>query len=400
MLIASRALLGIAGATIAPSTLSLIRNMFHDDAQRTVAIGVWITAFSLGGALGPLFGGVLLEFFWWGSVFLLAVPVMALLLVLGPLVLPEYRDPEAGRLDLVSAALSLVAVLAVVYGLKEFARDGYGVEPTTALLVGLAVGAVFVRRQQRLAEPLIDLGLFRVRAFSAFAGRLHPRDPRPLRCVLLHLPVPAARRGLVTAPRRRRDAARSSAAFIVGAMLAPAIVKRVSPADVMAGGPRTRHDRLRHAYPGRGGFRRRPPRRVHGGLLARPRAALHAHERPHHRFRATRARGCGFGNLRDRRRARRGARRSHYSARSAPRSTGIAWTKTSPPASPTRASRLQARRSAARSPSRTSFLRGVGGRASRGGAERVHRRPPGERARERRHRGGHGCAWRRSSCAA
>ena len=235
MLIASRALLGIAGATIAPSTLSLIRNMFHDDAQRTVAIGVWITAFSLGGALGPLFGGVLLEFFWWGSVFLLAVPVMALLLVLGPLVLPEYRDPEAGRLDLVSAALSLVAVLAVVYGLKELARDGYGVEPTTALLVGLAVGAVFVRRQTRLAEPLIDLGLFRVRAFSASLAVytlgilvLFGAFFFIFQYLQLVAGLSPLRAGVVTLP--------FSAAFIVGAMLAPLIVKRVSPADVMAGG--------------------------------------------------------------------------------------------------------------------------------------------------------------------
>jgi DHA2 family multidrug resistance protein-like MFS transporter len=106
MLIFSRALLGIAGATIAPSTLSLIRNLFEDPGQRTFAIGVWITAYSLGGALGPLLGGLLLEFFWWGSVFLLALPVMGLLLILGPFLLPEYRDPNAGRLDLTSAALS------------------------------------------------------------------------------------------------------------------------------------------------------------------------------------------------------------------------------------------------------------------------------------------------------
>ena len=94
MLIASRALLGLAGATIAPSTLSLIRNMFHDDGQRTIAIGIWITAFSLGGALGPIFGGILLEFFWWGSVFLLAVPVMALCSSLVPIVLPSSRIPR------------------------------------------------------------------------------------------------------------------------------------------------------------------------------------------------------------------------------------------------------------------------------------------------------------------
>src|SRR5206468_12633088 len=99
MLIAARALLGVAGATLAPSTLSLIRNMFADPRQRTVAVSVWISSFAVGGAIGPLLGGVLLEWFWWGSVFLLAVPVMALLLVLGPLLLPEFRDPRPGRLD-------------------------------------------------------------------------------------------------------------------------------------------------------------------------------------------------------------------------------------------------------------------------------------------------------------
>jgi DHA2 family multidrug resistance protein-like MFS transporter len=105
MLIASRALLGLAGATIAPSTLSLIFHMFPDPKQRTFAVGVWIGAFSAGSAVGPVLGGLLLEMFWWGSVFLLALPVMGALLVLGPRVLPEYRDPGAGRLDLISAAM-------------------------------------------------------------------------------------------------------------------------------------------------------------------------------------------------------------------------------------------------------------------------------------------------------
>src|SRR5215218_10656041 len=113
MLIATRALLGLAGATLAPSTLSLIRNMSLEPSQRAFAIGVWATSFSAGAALGPLAGGLMLEFFWWGSVFLLAVPVMTLLLVLGPVLLPEFRDPEAGRLDLVSATMSLVTVLVV-----------------------------------------------------------------------------------------------------------------------------------------------------------------------------------------------------------------------------------------------------------------------------------------------
>ncbi len=235
MLIGARALLGIAGATIAPSTLSLIRNLFHDPAQRTFAIGVWITAYSLGGAVGPLLGGVLLEFFWWGSVFLLAVPVMALLLVLGPVLLPEFRDPEAGRLDLVSAALSLVAVLAVVYGLKQTAQDGLGFVPALSIVVGLALGLAFVRRQSRLADPLIDLRLFRVPAFSAslavytlgilvlFGSFLFIYQY--LQLVLDLTPLMA---GVWTLP--------SFGAFILGSMLAPAIVRRVRPAFVMAVG--------------------------------------------------------------------------------------------------------------------------------------------------------------------
>ena len=167
MLIAARALLGVAGATLAPSTLSLIRNMFQDPGQRTFAIGVWITSFSTGAAIGPLIGGLLLEHFWWGSVFLPALPVMGLLLVVGPRLLPEYRDPGAGGLDLISAAVALVAVLATIYGLKRIAQDGAGWIAALSIVAGLAVGAGFVRRQQRLADPLIDLRLFRVPAFNA-----------------------------------------------------------------------------------------------------------------------------------------------------------------------------------------------------------------------------------------
>src|ERR687892_216647 len=156
MLIAARALLGVAGATLAPSTLSLIRNMFHHPRERTFAIGVWITSFSAGAAVGPLIGGLLLEHFWWGSVFLPALPVMGLLLVVGPRFLPEYRNPNAARLDLIGAALSLVAVLAVIYGLKQVAQDGVGWAALVSIVAGLAVGAAFVRRQQRPSGRLID----------------------------------------------------------------------------------------------------------------------------------------------------------------------------------------------------------------------------------------------------
>jgi len=235
MLIATRALLGIAGATLAPSTLSLIRNMFLDPQQRTVAIGLWITSFSVGAAIGPLLGGLVLEFFWWGAVFLLAVPVMALLLALGPRLLPEYRDPEAGRPDLPSAALSLAAVLAVIFGLKQIAQDGLAWLPVLTVLAGLAVGGVFVRRQFKLAHPFIDLRLFRMRAFSAslalyglgifvvFGGFLF--IPQFLQLVLGLSPLEA---GLWTLPW--------ALAFIVGSNLTPVIVRRVPPEFVMAAG--------------------------------------------------------------------------------------------------------------------------------------------------------------------
>jgi DHA2 family multidrug resistance protein-like MFS transporter len=136
MLIATRALLGVAGATIAPSTLSLIRNMFRDDRERTRAISIWIISFSLGGEIGPIVGGAMIERFWWGSVFLLSVPVMVLLLVLGPLLLPEYRDPNPGKPDPLSAALSLTAVLAIVFGLKRIAQDGVDVAAIAYLRFG------------------------------------------------------------------------------------------------------------------------------------------------------------------------------------------------------------------------------------------------------------------------
>ncbi len=172
MLIATRALLGIAGATLMPSTLSLIRNMFRLSSERTIAISVWITSFTVGAAIGPLVGGLMLEFFWWGSVFLLGVPVMALLLAAGPFLLPEYRDPASGRLDVLSVLLSITAVLLVIYGLKEIAKAGPGAEPLLATLAGLALGWIFVRRQRRLADPVIDVTLFRRPSFGASIAAL------------------------------------------------------------------------------------------------------------------------------------------------------------------------------------------------------------------------------------
>ncbi|MFE0421417.1 MFS transporter [Streptomyces sp. NPDC058953] len=168
MLIATRALLGIAGATLMPSTLALIGNMFHDPLQRGRAIAVWASCFMGGTALGPVVGGVLLEYFWWGSVFVLGVPVMLVLLVTAPLVLPEYKAPDGGRMDPASVLLSLGAILPVIYGLKEIARAGWDPGALLAIVAGLAVGALFVARQRRLTHPLLDLDLFRHAAFASW----------------------------------------------------------------------------------------------------------------------------------------------------------------------------------------------------------------------------------------
>lgn len=235
MLIVSRALLGIGGATIAPSTLSLIGNMFLNPKQRMTAIGLWGTSFSAGAAVGPLLGGLLLQHFWWGSVFLLNVPVMVVLLILGPKLLPEFRDASAGRPDLTSVAMSLTAVLPVIYGLKQIAQDGFGTVAAASIAVGVAAGIAFIRRQQKLEDPLLDLKLFRMPKFSvsvisnAFTGFIAFGSflyvAQYLQLVLGLGPMQA---GLWTLP--------SSAAVIGGSLLAPAIGRRVRPGYAVAGG--------------------------------------------------------------------------------------------------------------------------------------------------------------------
>ncbi|MFB9904166.1 MFS transporter [Allokutzneria oryzae] len=167
LLILARGLLGIAGATLMPSTLSLISNMFSDARQRAVAIGVWATMFAVGMAAGPVVGGALVDTFWWGAAFLLAVPIAVVVLAGAKALLPEYADPTAGRLDLVSVALSLAAILPVIYAVKHAAAHGPDASTAILLAVGGVAGAVFARRQRRLASPLLDVTLFTDRAFSA-----------------------------------------------------------------------------------------------------------------------------------------------------------------------------------------------------------------------------------------
>ncbi len=165
-LIAARAVLGIGGATLMPSTMALVRTMFTDPGQRAKAVGMWSGVMTAGIALGSVMSGVLVEHFWWGSVFLVNLPAMLLLLVLGPILLPESRDPAPGRFDRLSVPLSMAAVLPVVYGLKEIPSEGWHAEYVVSITVGLLFAALFVHRQRTTASPMIDPALFRGRGFA------------------------------------------------------------------------------------------------------------------------------------------------------------------------------------------------------------------------------------------
>jgi DHA2 family multidrug resistance protein-like MFS transporter len=227
----ARALLGVAGATLMPSTLSLISNMFTDARQRALAIGVWATMFAMGMAAGPIVGGVLATSFWWGAVFLLAVPVAVLVLAGAPTLLPEFRT-HASRLDLPSVGLSLAAMLPFVYAIKH-AADGVDIQAVVGALLGSIATVAFVRRQLRLAEPLLDMRLFAYRPFSAalivllvglvgFGGMMY-LVTQYLQLVDGQSPITA---GLWMGP--------PALAMLVGAIGAPLLARRMSPGVVMS----------------------------------------------------------------------------------------------------------------------------------------------------------------------
>jgi DHA2 family multidrug resistance protein-like MFS transporter len=234
-LIAARAALGLAGATLAPSTLSLIRSMFRKPSERTVAVGIWMSSFSLGAAMGPLIGGALLEHFRWGAVFLVRVPVMLMLLLLAPRLLPEFRDPAAGPIDLVSAAWSLGSVLMVIFGIKRIAQEGVAPISVASIVAGLSLGALFVRRQRTSSHPLVDVRLFAVPAFSAaFVAYMLSTAVAFGTFVLIAqymqwvLELSPLRAGMWITP--------FTMAFILGAQVTPIIRRRSQPAFVMTAG--------------------------------------------------------------------------------------------------------------------------------------------------------------------
>ena len=211
ILIVARLVLGIAGATLMPSTLSLIRNIFADPTERTRAIAIWSAAAASGIAVGPVVGGFLLEHFWWGSVFLINIPVVAILVIAGAILLPESRNDHPGPFDLLSSALSLLAIVPIVFAIKRAVSGDIDLVLAAAVLVGLASGLGFVARQRRSNHPMIDVSLFANGAFSgavlvnlisvfALAGTLYffsqylqfARGLEPLEAGLAQLPAAVA----------------------------------------------------------------------------------------------------------------------------------------------------------------------------------------------------------------
>jgi DHA2 family multidrug resistance protein-like MFS transporter len=166
MLIAARALLGIGGATLMPSTLALVRNIFTNEKQRGTAVVIWTSVLSLGVTIGPVVSGALLNHFWWGSIFLVNVPVIALLLILGPILIPESRNPAAGRFDILSSLLSMATVLPIIYAMQHAASNGFSNDLYLYIVGGAVFGALFILRQFRARSPLIDIRLFKDRGFS------------------------------------------------------------------------------------------------------------------------------------------------------------------------------------------------------------------------------------------
>ncbi|MCZ8517741.1 MFS transporter [Paenibacillus filicis] len=234
MLIAARALLGIAGATVSPSTLALISNMFRDHKQRSLAIGIWFMCSMGGMALGPVVGGTMLEHFPWRAIFLLGVPVMSLLLATAPYLLPEYRDPASGRLDIPSVVLSLCAILPAIYGLKEIAKQGLQTIPLIAVAAGATFGTIFVRRQQRLDNPLMDLRLFTNPAFSVALGGMFgiTLTGASMLFVAQHLQFVEGLSPLRAAMRMLPGVVASMA----GMLLSPIIARRIRPSHLIGAG--------------------------------------------------------------------------------------------------------------------------------------------------------------------
>ncbi|MEJ3656830.1 MFS transporter [Actinomycetes bacterium KLBMP 9759] len=235
LMIVWRAVLGIAAAMQMPATLGLIFAMFHDAKQRGVAIGAWAGGISAGVALGPLLSGLLLEAFSWRATFLVAVPIMAIVVVGAPLLLPEHRDPNAGKLDLPSVGLLLATLLPFVYGVKALAKEESLVIAVVAIAAGVLFGVLFGLRQLRSPSPLLDVRLFANRtvrgALVAFVlaatglGGVYFLITQYLQLVAGLSPLQA---GFAILP--------AALVLILVSTMSPVLARRIRPGYVIAGG--------------------------------------------------------------------------------------------------------------------------------------------------------------------
>lgn len=233
MLLISRAVLGVAGAAVMPSALALATGLFSDPKLRSRAIAIYVSSFMGGLTLGPIVGGLLLQHFWWGSAFLVALPGMALLLLAGPALLPEERSTHGGRLDPISVAMSLLAILPFIYGLKELARNGWSWSSLAVLLFGVVFGLLFVQRQRHLEHPLLDLKMFDNRTFRSgltvnFVGGVVGTGTYLVLTLYLQnvVGISPLETGLLLVP--------PAVLMIIGNMVSPGLANHVRPAYLIA----------------------------------------------------------------------------------------------------------------------------------------------------------------------
>ncbi|MGI5269125.1 MFS transporter [Nonomuraea sp. CA-218870] len=233
LLIAFRALMGVAGATLLPSALAVLSELFPDPRRRARAIGIFAATFAAGFAIGPVVGGVLLERFWWGSVFLINLPVIALFLLLGPVLLREARATRPGRVDALSVLSSAGGLLLASYGIKHAAADGLSAVPVAAVVAGACLLVWFARRQRELEHPLIDFSLFRDRVFAlAILTGLLPLAAWSAAAYLAGmylqsvLDVPVLRAALLALP--------GAAVLTVVCVVTPAVIDRVGKRTALA----------------------------------------------------------------------------------------------------------------------------------------------------------------------
>ncbi|WP_283657807.1 MFS transporter [Paenibacillus sp. RC343] len=167
VLVASRVLLAVGASMMMPATLSIIRITFTDERERGLAIGIWGSVSAGGAGLGPIVGGLLLEHFWWGSVFLINLPIAIIAFALTLIYVPKHAGNKEKKWDLTGSIQIMIAMVGLIYSIKEFARrDGSPILAVIGAVIGVLALIIFIRRQNKSASPLIDLTLFKITRFS------------------------------------------------------------------------------------------------------------------------------------------------------------------------------------------------------------------------------------------